>query len=106
MLIKSLNRCEFRKEAGVGLSAFPQGFNPLPTHKIAPLYYLKYQFLMTNPRNVMKTPSAQTFINLEGRARTKKTQFFGQHFPKSALKRVLHAAQKIWSKLRLFSEKS
>ena len=29
----------------------------------------------------LKAPSAQIFTNFKGRARAKKTQFFGQNFP-------------------------
>ena len=41
------------------------------------------KFLATDPKIFLKAPLAPIYTNFEGGARAKKTQFFGQNFPKS-----------------------
>ena len=45
-----------------------------------PLYYFEISIVDWRTLKI----SAPIFSNFEGKARTKKTQFFGQSFPKSA----------------------
>ena len=45
---------------------------------------LRYPFLMMDPKNFIKEPSAPIYTSFEGGARAEKTRFFGQIFPKKA----------------------
>ena len=64
---------------------------------------LSYPFLADGPQSFLKAPLAAIYTILEEGERAEKTWFFGQKFPKSALKRlfglffflILPAAQKI-----------
>ena len=84
----------------------PQGFDPLPTQRVPPLYI----FWLTDPKSFLKVPLTPICTNFERGARTKNTLFFGQHFqkmPKNAFLafflKVLLEVQKIWPKQGLFS---
>ena len=68
-------------------------------------YYLRYQFLVTDPKFFLKTPLAPIYTNFEGGAHAEKTHFLFK-FSKKCLKtpflgyffKILPAVQKIWPK--------
>ena len=55
---------------------------------------LRYPFLVTDPSNFINAPCKYILI-LRGECPPKKTRFFGQHFPKSALRRPFWPAFQI-----------
>ena len=69
---------------GVGFGAdvlFLRGSTPCRPKGSPLCTILRYPFLVTDPKNFLK---AHTYTNFERGAHAKKTQFFGQHFSKSA----------------------
>ena len=68
------------------------------------------QLLVTDPKIVLKAPSAPIFTNIEGGARAEKRIFFSIFFKKclkltfsACLFKIMPAAQKFWPKQGLFS---
>ena len=68
--------------------SFPtlQGFDPLPTQRVAPLNYFELSiFVLVTLKFFLKAPLAPNVLILRGSA-CQKTQFFGQKFQKKCLK--------------------
>ena len=75
-------RCRGGFRGGGGRMPAPfSGIRPAADPKGPPCTILRYPFLVTDPKNFPKAP---TYTNFNGGERAKKTQFFGQKFPKSA----------------------
>ena len=66
----------------------PQGFDPLPTQRVPPplCTILKHTFLVTDPKNVLRAPSAPGLIDFEGGARAEDMRFFWSKNSKKCLK--------------------
>ena len=61
-----------------------QAFDPLPTQRVPLCATLRYPFLVTDPKILLKAASAPIYTNFEKGARAEKTRLFGKNFPKSA----------------------
>ena len=88
------------------LLPFPQGFDPLSTQRVSPLYYFEISIFGDGPKKFFKAPLAPIHTNFERGARSKnaifwsnvskkklKNNFFGLLFFK-----ILPAPQKFWPK--------
>ena len=64
-------------------ASFSLRIRPPSTQRVPLCTILRNPYLVEDPKNFLKTPSAPIYSNFEGGAR-QKTRFFGQHFPKNA----------------------
>ena len=84
-----LGRLKFERYPGEDLGGgggdtSSQGFDPLPNQRAPFFTILRYLFLVTDPNIFLRASSAPKCTDFEGGARLKKTQFFGQNYPKDA----------------------
>ena len=90
---------------------FPQEFDPLPTQRVPLSTILRYSYLMSGPKNILKAPMAPIYTTFEGGARAKNAIFWSKLHNKCLKMRVfqglffkiLPAAQRILPKPGLFS---
>ena len=78
LLFSDTSRCEFR-----GWTLSPEGFDPLPTQRVPLCTILRYPFLVTDPKNFLRTPLAPIYFNFEWGTRAKKKALFLVTFKKN-----------------------
>ena len=62
----------------VSISSGFRGADPsLPIQRAPLCTFLKYPYLVTDPKIVLKAPLVPIYSNFKGGARAKRTQFFG-----------------------------
>ena len=76
----------FQSVADLGGGADPSLLtDSTPCRSKGPLRtFLKYPYLVTDPKIVHKAPLVPISSNFKGGERAKRTQFFGRNFPKIA----------------------